>query len=80
MNRASTRRSLWIALGGLVLGILGVGWDRAWHSRRAGSELAGPVEVLEAHWLMILGVVIIFVALVVAVWSIRQPRSAAIGT
>lgn len=80
MNTASTRRSLWIALGGLALGILGVGWDKAWHSRHAGSPITGATEVLEAHWLMILGVVIIFVALAVAVRAIRQPRSAAIST
>ena len=80
MDTASARRSLWIALGGLLLGILGVGWDRLWHSRHAGGQLSGASELLEAHWLMILGVVITLVALVTAVRSVRRPRSAVVGT
>lgn len=79
MNAASVRRSLWTALGGLLLGILGMVWDRVWHSRHP-DQLASATEVLEAHWLMILGVFIVFVALAVAGRAVRQPRSAVVGT
>lgn len=43
MNGASTRQSLWIALGGLVVGILGVGWDRVWHSRHVRPLTMAPI-------------------------------------
>lgn len=74
------RAHLWTALGGVLVGVLGVGWDMAWHSRQPGGGLAGAEEVLEAHWLMILGVLIIFVALALAVRSIRGPRPAVVAT
>jgi hypothetical protein len=80
MNSVSIRRLLWIGLGGLALGILGAGWDRVWHSRHVGSELASATEVLEAHWLVILGVLVIFVSLSLAVRSVRRPRSAVAST
>jgi hypothetical protein len=78
MNSVSARRLLWIALGGL--GILGAVWDTVWHSRHAGSELASASERLEAHWLVIFGVLVIFVALSLAVRSVRQPLSAVAST
>lgn len=75
----SIRLAFWIALGGLVLGLSGVVWDGIWHNRHPG-ELAGVRELFEAHWLIIVGILIIFGALSTAVRSVSQPRSSAIST
>jgi multisubunit Na+/H+ antiporter MnhB subunit len=66
MNSVSARSLLWTALAGLVLGILGSGWDRIWHSRHPEGELASASKLLEAHWLIFVGILVIFTALLSA--------------
>jgi hypothetical protein len=80
MNSVSARSLLWTALAGLVLGILGSGWDRIWHSRHPEGELASASKLLEAHWLIFVGILVLFAALLLAVRSIRQPRSLLVST
>lgn len=65
-------RLLGIATGGLLLAVLGAVWDMIWHQHNDNTML-GTAEVLYAHWPMLLGSVVMFVALSIAVLTVRLP-------
>jgi uncharacterized membrane protein len=58
------RRGLWWALFGFVLLNLGTFWDHAWHARN-DNHMHG-LEVIHAHWLLILGSAVTFAGLLIA--------------
>jgi protein-S-isoprenylcysteine O-methyltransferase Ste14 len=61
------RRALSSAAVGLGLVVAGVGWDTVWHSRHEDGDVGGATELLQAHWLMFLGVLVIALSTLVAV-------------
>jgi hypothetical protein len=72
------RRSLWYAAVGLGLVAAGVGWDAVWHGRNDDGDISGATELVQAHWLMFLGVLVIALSTLVGVVRAAPRPSAAI--
>lgn len=77
-GRPGSARPLWIAMGGIAVAAAGTAYDQTWH-RRYPAAVSGVAEVLQAHWMILVGIVTVAVALFAGVRTVRHSRSAAVA-
>lgn len=75
-HRSRDARTLWGGVMGLAVVMLGTMYDQAWH-RRHPTAMGGTAEVLQAHWLILAGILTVVAALLAGTRTVARSRSVA---